>query len=304
MVVIEGCRCRFTALLFAGLLCLMATSCPAVYAWGQTAGTVMHPVLRLEKPKYLLGESIRFWVGVEVEPPGVIPRELRKACSLEITRPDGSSEVQAISWPMDGNPDRGWLGGWGFTAEGPGSYSLVLDCGGRRTERLPLIVERDEISNQVSAAFRFERSGPIKTGVRVPVIFSVTNDSPFRIRFPQRGVMMEGVSVSVVRDEPTYRSDFFYPWEKLSQFPLSPDTYTWGVAPKLPSITLEPGKRFEQRLSLEDAYRFEQPGNYKVTFSTAVSILVGEQDGPFADLCPIRIVADKTEAFSVSDDRR
>lgn len=193
MAMLEGRRCRFTVLLFAGLLCRMAMSCPAIYAWGQTAGAVIHPVLRLEKPKYLLGESIRFWIGVEVEPPNVIPPELRKACSLEITGPDGSSEVQSISWPVDGNPDRGWSGGWGFTAEGPGSYSLVLECGDKRTERLPLIVERDEISNQVSAAFYFEKSGPIKVGTPIPVIFSVTNDSPFPIRFPQRGVMMEGV---------------------------------------------------------------------------------------------------------------
>ncbi len=90
--------------------------------------------------------------------------------------------------------------------------------------------------------------------------------------------MMEGVSLSVVRDKPAYRSDVFYPWEKLRHFPLSFDTYTWEAAAKLPSITLEPGKRFEQRLSLEDAYRFDQPGNYAVTFSTVVSILVGDKE--------------------------
>ena len=67
----------FTELVFTGLLCLMATSSSAIYSWGQTTGAVVHPVLRLEKPKYLLGESIRFWVGVEVEPPGVIPREVQ-----------------------------------------------------------------------------------------------------------------------------------------------------------------------------------------------------------------------------------
>lgn len=282
----------------------MATSSFAIYSWGQTTETVIHPVLRLEKPKYLLGESIRFWVGVEVEPPGVIPHEVRKACSLEITKPDGSSEVQSIGWPVDGNPDMGWRGGGGFIAKGPGTYFLMLECGGERTQRLPLIVQKDEISNEVTAAFSFERSGPIQVGTPVPVVFSVTNDSPFPIRFPKRGVMMEGISLSVRREKPAYSSDFFYPWEKLSQFPLSPDTYTWEVAAKLPSITLEPGKRFEQRLLLEDAYHFEQAGNYKVTFSTAVSILVGDQHGPFADLCPISIVAEKSETFSVSEDKR
>lgn len=287
----------------AGLLCVMA-SFAAVNSWAQSAGAAIHPVLRLEKPKYLLGESIRFWVGVDVEPRGVIPRALRAACSLEITRPDGSTEVQSIGWPVDGNPDWGWSGGWGFTAQDAGPYSLVLECGGQRTERLPLTIEKNEISNQVSASFQFEKSGAIQVGTPIPVVFRVKNDSPFPIKFPQRGVMMEGVYVRVARDKPAYRSDLFYPWQKLSQFPLSPDTYAWDVAAKLPSVTLEPGKRFEQRLALEDAYQFEQAGNYEVTFSTVVSILVGDKDGPFADFCPIRILGEKMEVFSVSEEKR
>jgi|ERR1700722_3850048 hypothetical protein len=303
MVFPEMVRTRSTVLVQAGLLCLIAASFVAVDSWTQSAGATIHPVLRLEKPKYLLGESIRFWVGVEVEPPDVIPRTLREPCSLEITRPDGSTAVQSISWPVDGNPDRGWSGGWGFAAEDAGTYSLVLECSGQRTKRLPLTVEKDEISKEVRVAFQFEKSGTIQVGTPIPVVFSVTNDSPFPIRFPQRGVMMEGVSVSVVRDKPSYRSDFFYPWQKLNQFPLSPDIYAWDVATKLPSINLGPGKRFEQKLSLEDSYKFDQVGNYEVTFSTVVSILVGDEGGPFADLCPIRIFGQKTEVLSVSEER-
>src|SRR5271167_3819044 len=111
MVFPEVGKYRLIALAHAGLLFLMAASFAAVDSWAQSAAAAIHPVLRLEKPKYLLGESIRFWVGVEVEPPGVIPRALRAACSLEITRPDGSTETQSIGWPVDGNPDRGWSGG-------------------------------------------------------------------------------------------------------------------------------------------------------------------------------------------------
>jgi hypothetical protein len=85
----------------------------------------------------------------------------------------------------------------------------------------------------------------------------------------------------------------------VCQFPLSPVTYAWDIATQLPSVTLGPGKRFEQKLSLEDAYKFDKAGNYEVTFSTAVSILVGDKDGPFTDLCPIRILGENTEEFSV-----
>jgi hypothetical protein len=112
--------------------------------------------------------------------------------------------------------------------------------------------------------------------------------------------MMEGISIGVKRNWPAYRADFFYPWEKLSQFPVSPDTYTWEVAAEIPSITVEPGKRFEQRLALEDAYQFEEPGNYTITFSTTISVLVGDEQGPYADFCPIRIVAKNSQAFAVS----
>ena len=115
---------------------------------------------------------------------------------------------------------------------------------------------------------------------------------------------MEGVSVRVSRDQPAFRSDFFYPWQKLKQFALSPDTYGWDVASQLPSVTLKPGERFEQKLSLEDAYKFDQVGNYDVTFSTVVSILVGDKHGPFADLCPIRILGEKTAVFSVTEKNR
>src|SRR5260370_40842966 len=86
----------------------MSASLPAVEIWGQGTGAGLHPVLRLAKAKYLLGESIRFWVGVEVETPGgVIPLQLRKPCSLEITKPDGSLEFR---W-MGILTEDGWVAG-------------------------------------------------------------------------------------------------------------------------------------------------------------------------------------------------
>jgi hypothetical protein len=54
----------------------------AIDTRGQTTTPVINPVLRLEKPKYLLGESIRFRVGVETDGSGSIPHDLKKPCSL------------------------------------------------------------------------------------------------------------------------------------------------------------------------------------------------------------------------------
>ena len=281
------------------LLVIVFDSIPAV---GQATAHGIHPVLRLEKPHYLLGESIRFWVGVEAS--DSIPSDLRKPCALTITKPNRSTEVQTISWPFDGDPSKGWSGGWGISATEPGDYELDLECSGERTGPIPLVVEADQISQTIRATFEFAKSGSIKNGTGIPVLFSVINDSAFPIRFPQRGVMMEGISIEVVRDDPAYRGDFFYPWEKLKQFPLSYDTYTWEAAAELPSVTLEPGKRFQQRLALEDAYHFDKPGNYTVTFSTVVSVLVGDEHGPYGLLCPIRVVAEKNQTFRVSGDAR
>jgi hypothetical protein len=283
-------------LIICGALLVIAFA--AIPTVGQSTAQRVHPVLRLEKPHYLLGESIRFWVGVEAS--GSIPTDLRKPCSLTLTKPNGNTEVQTISWPLDGNPSSGWSGGWGIKATEAGAYELESECSGERTEPIPLIVERDEISHRIRATFEFGKSGSIKKGTGIPVFFRVTNNSAFPIRFPQRGVMMEGISIDVKRDDPAYSADFFYPWEKLKQFPLSPDTYTWDVSTELPSINLEPGKQFQQRLALEDAYQFDEPGSYTVTFSTVVSVLVGDEHGPYGLLCPIRVAAEKSQSFTVS----
>jgi len=265
------------------------------------AGSI-RPTLRLEKTRYLKGESIRFWVGVEVKNSQRIPTESQKPCSLNLTMPDGASEVQSISWPIDGDPSRGWSGGWGIPQEKAevGSYTLVLECVGSKTEPVQLAVENNEISNQIKVEFQFERSGSIEIGASVPVVFSVTNNSAYTVRFPRRGAMMEGISLSVQRDDPAYHSDFFYPSEKLAQSSIMPDVYSWAATKVVPTVTLLPGRRFERRLLLEDAYKFDEPGNYEVTFATVLSTLVGERNGIFADLCPIRLMAEATERFAVA----
>ena len=66
----------------------------------------VEPVLRLEKPRYVKGEAIRFWVGVAPKNSIVIPEELRKPCSLSITKPDGAGRVESAGWPVSSCPTR------------------------------------------------------------------------------------------------------------------------------------------------------------------------------------------------------
>jgi len=260
------------------------------------------PILRLEKPKYLLGEAIRFWVGVEPKNSSPIPQEAWKPCSLEITKPDGSIETQSIGWPKDGMHDHGWSGGWGFGDSQTGSYVLALECGGEKTEPVELVVEKISLSDQIKAEFHFERSGMIGMATPVSIALTVQNNSAHTIQFPQRGAMIEGISIRVIRAESAFQSDFFFPWQKLATSNTLPDTYTWDVASDIPSVVLRPGEHFEQRFALEDAYSFDQPGNYEVTFSTVLSVLVGDAGGPFAEICPIRLPVVATEKFTVTSE--
>ncbi len=262
----------------------------------------IEPVLRLEKPRYVEGEAVRFWVGVKPKNSPTIPRELWKPCSLSLTRPDGTRRVDSVGWPVDGMVDHGWSGGWGFGDEKaePGVYVLVLECAGEKTAPLQLIVEGSEILTQVKAQFRFGRDGAIAKSTHVPIILTVNNGSKTTIRFPQRGAMMEGISLEITQKEPSSHWALFYPWEKLSRTNVMPDTYSWDF-PEIPSVTLKPGEHFEQNFLLEDAFSFDQAGDYHVTFATVFSMLVGEKDGPLADVCPIKILATGSANFVVAD---
>ncbi len=268
------------------------------------AGPRIRPILRLEKLKYVLGESIRFWVGAEPQNSTFIAEELRKPCSLQIVRPNGSTKIELIGWPTDGVDGAGWTGGWGFGAEEvqAGKYTLELECAGETSQPIELFVERNELTDQIEAKFKFERAGNVRIGDPVSVLLTVQNNSQSTIRFPRRGSMEDGISLNVVRQEPRSTSAFFYPPEKLNgASTAAPDSYTWDRASDTPSVVLKPGEHFEQRLSLNDGYSFEGPGNYQITFATVLTVLVGQKDGEFRELCPIRFPVTATAEFVISD---
>jgi hypothetical protein len=269
----------------------------------QEAPANFQPFIRLEKTKYLVGESIRFWSGVKVTDSQSIPIAAQRSCSLSITNPDGSTVAQSRDWPRGGNPSRSWYGGDGFGELGvvPGPYTLVLECMGIKSKPVQMVVEKNEVTNQVVAEFHFVGSGSIKIGTKVPVVLTVQNNSPYGIQFPERNLPWEAVSISVRRKEPASRSDFFYPLQKPKKAFGIPDTYTWDVAPTIPSIILQSGERFEQRFALEEAYTFDQAGEYEIEFATILSVLIGENNGAFSDTCPIRLPVVAKGTFTVSN---
>ncbi|MHC4545041.1 MAG: hypothetical protein ACYTDW_11650 [Planctomycetota bacterium] len=258
------------------------------------------PILRLEKPKYVFGESIRFWIGVKcLDDDVLIPEEYWDTCSLYITRPDGTVKTESAGWPVDGQLHRGWTGGHGLGKEEVqvGKYTLVFEFANKKTEPVELIVEELDVIKKIKAAFNFRRSGDISKDNRVPVIMTVQNNSKHKIQFPRRGVSDAYVSISVKCQEPPRRADFFYPIEKLKG-PLK-NKYNWGRAASVPPIILRTVEHFEQELSLEDAYEFWGSGHYEVTFSTVLALRVGEENGKFAAFCPIRFPVACTEHFNI-----
>jgi hypothetical protein len=166
----------------------------------------------LEKPEYLLGEQIRFWVGVDIEPGVIVPEDRRKPCSLTIRTPDGEVEKQVISWPSDGMVGAGWIGGSGLTPSGPGTLVLMMECGEQRTSPVELIVRESELIHQLATDFKFQKTGTVNQSDSILVTLIVSNNSPHIIQFPSRGVMMEGVSVDVLRRQPQSETQLFYPW--------------------------------------------------------------------------------------------
>lgn len=298
---------RFFICLVAGLFLIVATGSSSppspMEMFSENGAEGVQPVLRLEKPRYVLGEAIRFWVGVIPKNSSVIHEELRKPCSLTTTKPDGTHKVESVGWPVDGILGGSWSGGWGFGDEKvePGRYILIFECAGEKTPAVELLVERRDIFDQIKAEFRFDRQGAVMKDTQVAVFLTVQNGSETTIRFPQRGAMGEGVSLRIIREEPAFHSDFFFPWEKLSQSNIMPDTYTWDVASEVPSVVLQPGEHFEQRFLLEDAYSLDRAGNYEITFGTVLSILAGEKNGQFADLCPIRLPVTASAKFVLSN---
>jgi hypothetical protein len=270
--------------------------------WTQDANPGYVVTLRLEKPRYLLGEAVRFWTGVRSTNGRPIPEDvINRPCTLFITKPDGSAETQTVG-PA---PDRilGATFSEGGTGLGDkiqaGKYVLVWECSEHKTKPVELFVDKNEIFDQVRTEFRFERAGTIKMGTSVPVTLRVENNSPNTIRFPERGVDGAEISVGAIRDNPPFYAMTFYPADKLSHSTISASTYTWGVAPEIPSVVLDPGQHFEQKFLFEDAYKFDQPGTYKVMFSTVLQVLVGEKNGPFAQVCPLRFPASVVEQLVV-----
>src|SRR5258706_12455662 len=116
----EGCKSSLPiAIDSSSGIRFMKTVCLALFlscSWlGISAGRQDSPngmpIIRLEKSRFVLGERIFFWEGVEQTSRAPIPKKYQETCRRTITRPDGTQKTGNVGWPMDGPPSSGGLGG-------------------------------------------------------------------------------------------------------------------------------------------------------------------------------------------------
>ena len=303
-----------TACLALFLSCLW----PGTYPGRQDTPNAI-PIIRLDKTRFVLGEKIFFWEGVEQTSGAPIPKKYQETCRRTITRPDGTQKTENVGWPIDGPPDSGWLGGAGLGEDNVqlGRYTVVFEFAGQKTVPNFLFVEDVPILKQIEAGFVFDhlRNNSATLEVQIPTSERVTlvvhNRSDQTLRFPHPGGSGGNVSVSIKRVDGNYSSEFFYPDDKLSRQEnligsIGFDQFTWEVARKVPTIILKPGETYRQELLLQTAFDEAKeslpldPGEYKVTFSTELQILIGEKDGQWAQLSPVCLSVGSTATFMIA----
>jgi len=261
------------------------------------------PMVTLEKSKYVLGESVRFWIGVKSIDDEKIPEKYWKTCILYITRPDGTVKKEERGWPCDGMIDYGWMGGCGLGEDKVqvGEYTLVFEFANQKTESVKLIVEDVDILKKIKAEFIFGQIGDISQNTQIPITFRVQNDSSNIIQFPKRSSVNANIGILIKIDKPPEVISFFYPADKLFSdgSNISYDVYNWDMAKRVSTVMLKPGEHFVQELLLQDAYQFRHSGQHTITFSTTLDILIDDEKGTLAKFCPIRLPVTATGNFDV-----
>lgn len=261
------------------------------------------PKIFLEKSTYVLGELIRFQIGVE-SVGTEIHSNYWNTCIFHITKPDGTVKKEPVPWPgKEGNCR--WRIGYGLEKDDveTGKYILVFEFAGRKTEPVELFIEKLDILDGISAEFLFSKSGEIEKPEDVSVTLNVTNNTEYPVRIPFLGMTGTHISVRVDGGEPPSGSHFFYPPEKFPGYSVKTFVnkydWHWETLTKVPFFTIKPGENFSLKLSLADVYQFNRSGEYEVTFSTTLLLFIGKENGKFAHVCPIRLPVVSAETFTL-----
>lgn len=275
------------------MIFLLHSSCAS--ARNDYSGEIV-PEIRLERSKYVLGDSIRFWVGAKTKDGSPIAWPEH---TLYITRPNGTVKTIHLQPAPDGmSESSSFLGGAGLGEEPQlGKYLLVFEILDQKTAPVELHVEEVDIFNSIKADFIFGGSKKYSIDEKIPFELRVANNSNEIIRFKAPGFIDSPLDI-FFQNEKGGRAAVPYPADKLmddqfknGDYLSHSDSYNWKTAKFMPTITLNPGEVYKKSLWLNDVYQFfsPSPGKYTLTLSTVLTILIGEEGGKYNDFCPGRI---------------
>ncbi|MGA3079667.1 MAG: hypothetical protein ABSG56_39085 [Bryobacteraceae bacterium] len=257
----------------------------------QTAG--FSPILKLEKPVYLVGESIRFWIGVTTQTD--IPEALNQSAVVHVVWPDGRTTDQHVSWPRDGDPSRGWEGGWSFPdrSPSPGRYVVCFEFAGQRTADRPFEIIANPFARSIGARWIFPDTNS-GGGIHVRgAVLHIENKSGRVLRVAEPGLLGSEVGLAVHVFQPPSSGSTIVPPSAIlraDQIPsFSFEKLDWSNQSKWPMIFVPDGGSADRNLTLESSYSFRAGQDYEITVSTDLTVFVGEPDDSDARLFPLRI---------------
>jgi hypothetical protein len=256
-----------------------------------------NPILELEKAVFVVGESVRLWVGVTAD--ADVPEGLHESGVMHIVCPDGSRIDDPVSWPRDGNSSS-WKGGWGFGKHppGPGRYIATFEFAGQRTSDRPFEIIPNTFSNGIEARWVFfdtESGGSVHMR---GVLLHIQNKTGRVLRVAKPGLSGSDVSVKVKAFQPPSSESKFVPQSAMLQADEIPsfsfERLGWDNQSRWPMITVPAGGFADRRLLLQSAYSFRDGQEYEITLGTVLTVFVGEREDFDAQLFPLRIPVSAT----------
>jgi hypothetical protein len=286
----------------AGFASLIAIGCWLGAVVGLSQQTArLRPSIELEKPVYVAGESIRFWIGVTAD--ADIPEALRQSAVFHTVWPDGTRTDEHVSWPADGNTSRGWKGGWGFgnRSPSPGHYVVWFEFAGQKTTDRSFDIVPNPFSNSIAARWIFTNTKSGGSDHVRGALLHIDNRSDRALRVAKPGLLGSEVWLDVKAFQTPSSASTFIPQSAMlrsDEIPsFSVDKLDWNNQSKWPMIAMPAGGAADRSLTLASSYKFRDGQEYEITIGTVLTAFVGEPGDSDAQLFPLRIPVSATARF-------
>jgi hypothetical protein len=263
------------------------------------------PELHVNPTKVALGHDLASyyigpWPYIDVK--GLTPQQkeaLAKAGGkgqIEMTNPDGKITTYSAHTYRSGSGDTYQI----VSSTMPrkhvvaGAYTLVFIFAGQRSSAVMVTVTDIPALKQILATLHLEAAPGFPWCLaRTHATLTVQNNTEQTVRFPRFDEMI-GVAASVDIKTGAWKNRGF-----SDEWPRPPGWFTWNAAETEPTVTLKPGAKYEQTISLKELlytylgfYKHNSPvppGQCEVTLHRPLDVLLGERHDVLADFFPVRL---------------